>query len=243
MFFRLARNRNFWITLFTDVCLVLAAYYCAYLIRFDGVVPDGQRMLFFHTAWWILLLKVGCFIGFDLYKGMWRYFSVHDVINVVKACVLAFVLTAMILLGLHRSDGFSRSVYLIDMILCLLFIGGFRLAIRLALVSQHESWRRIFFRKYNPRLKNMLIVGAGSAGEKLLRELNENANLDYDVVGFVDDDPKSSSRPCTACRCSAHCRSWGRSSASTGCTRSPSRCRPHRPGRCAGSSASAKAPG
>jgi FlaA1/EpsC-like NDP-sugar epimerase len=190
MFYRLARNRNFWITLLGDVCLVLAAYYCAYLIRFEGSVAAGQRMLFLQTAWWMVLLKIGCFLGFDLYKGMWRYFSIHDVINVVKACVLAFVLTAMMILALHRFDGFSRSVFLIDMLLCLLFVGGFRLAIRLALASRHKTWKGRVIRKHNPHLKNMVIVGAGSAGEKLLRELNENPELNYDVVGFVDDDPK-----------------------------------------------------
>lgn len=189
MLYRSTRNRNFWITMLSDVCLVLAAYYCAYLIRFDGVVPHGQQTTFFQTARWILLIKIACFFGFDLYKGMWRYFSLHDLMNMVKACVLAFAVTAIIILCVHRFEGFSRSVFLIDMLLCLLLIGGFRLAIRMTLANGHKSWKGFIVRKRDPRLKNMVIVGAGSAGEKLLRELNENSSLGYDVVGFVDDDP------------------------------------------------------
>jgi FlaA1/EpsC-like NDP-sugar epimerase len=189
MLYRLARNRNFWITLLGDVCLVIGSYYAAFLIRFEGGVPSLQLTNFFLTVWWILLLKIACFFLFDLYKGMWRYFSLHDLIKMVKACLLAFAATAILILGLHRFNGFSRSVYLIDLLLCLLFVGGFRLSIRMVLANQHQGWKRFIIRKHNPRIKNMVIVGAGSAGEKLLRELNENMNLDYDVVGFVDDDP------------------------------------------------------
>lgn len=189
MLHRSARNRNFWITLLGDACLVLAAYYCAYLVRFDGIVPYGQQMNFFQTTWWVLPLKVSCFFKFDLYKGMWRYFSLHDLMNMVKACVLASAVTAIIILCFHRFEGFSRSVFLIDMLLCLLLIGGFRLSIRMVSTNHPKGWKRLVIGRHNPRLKNMVIVGAGSAGEKLLRELNENTSLEYDVVGFVDDDP------------------------------------------------------
>jgi FlaA1/EpsC-like NDP-sugar epimerase len=190
MIYRLAQNRNFWITFVGDVCLVFAAYYCAYLIRFDGHVPILHKTVFFQTASWILLLKLCCFFGFDLYKGMWRYFSLHDLINVVKANLLAFATTAIIILAMNRFEGFSRSVFVIDLILSLLFIGGYRLAIRLVLTHQQKGWNGFVPKKHNPHLKNLVIVGAGSAGEKLLREMNENSSLDFDVVGFVDDDPK-----------------------------------------------------
>jgi FlaA1/EpsC-like NDP-sugar epimerase len=189
MFHGLARNRNFWITIIGDACLVLAAYYGAYLIRFEGILPISEQKAFLFTAWWIVLLKIACFFGFKLYKGMWRYFSLYDLMNMVKACVLAFAVTAIMILCVHRFEGFSRSVFFIDMLLCLLLIGGFRLAIRMTLANGYKSWKGFIIRKRNSRLKNIVIVGAGSAGEKLLREVNENNSLGYDVVGFVDDDP------------------------------------------------------
>jgi FlaA1/EpsC-like NDP-sugar epimerase len=190
MFYRLARNRNFWITFLGDVCLVLLAYYCAYLIRFEGVVPADHQVIYLQTAWWILIMKTGCFFGFDLYRGMWRYFSVHDLINMAKACLLSFVMMIFIILSVYRFEGFSRSVFVIDLLLCVLIIGGFRMTIRLFLVRRIKDWKHYIIRKRNTNVKKMVIVGAGSAGEKLLRELHENRDLDFDVMGFVDDDPK-----------------------------------------------------
>ena len=124
-----------------------------------------------------------------MYKGMWRYFSLHDLVNMVKACLLAFAVTTIIILSVHRFEGFSRSVFFIDLLLCLIFIGGFRLSIRMLLANGHKGWRGLVIQKHIPHMKNMVIVGAGDAGEKLLRELNENSDLKFDVVGFVDDNP------------------------------------------------------
>jgi FlaA1/EpsC-like NDP-sugar epimerase len=188
MFSRFTRNRHFWITLFGDVCLVLAAYYCAHLIRFEGRVPHEHLTLFLQTAWWILVLKIVCFFWFDLYKGMWRFFSLYDLVNMVKACVLALTVTVITVLVVYRFKGFSRSVFLIDMLLCLFFIGGYRLAIRMALTDHHNGANRLMIRKHHPHLKKMVIVGAGNAGEILYREIRDNPSLAYDVVGFVDDD-------------------------------------------------------
>jgi FlaA1/EpsC-like NDP-sugar epimerase len=189
MLYRFARNRNYWITLLGDVILVVVSYFCAYLIRFEWAVPDGQKAKFFQTVWWILMLKISCFVGFDMYKGMWRYYSLHDLFNMVKACVFAFVVTAIMVLGLHRFEGFSRSVFVIDLLICMLCVGGFRLSVRIVLAHHHKGWPPFVIRRHNHRLKNMVVVGAGDAGEKLLREMKENANLDYDVVGIVDDNP------------------------------------------------------
>lgn len=190
MLYQSTRSGNIAITLFGDALLVLAAYYGAYLIRFEGSVPPEYQDQFFQTAWWILVLKIVCFFGFDLYKGIWRYFSLHDLVNVAKACALAFTVTVLTVLVFYRFEGFSRSVFLIDMLLCLLFIGGFRLAVRITLADHHMGSNRVIIRKRNPRLKKIVIVGAGDAGEILFREIRDNSSLAYDVVGFIDDNPQ-----------------------------------------------------
>ena len=189
MIYRLTKNSHFWVTLLGDVVLVLLAYYCAYLIRFEGAISPEVMAIFIHTAWWICLLKISCFFVFDMYKGMWRYFSLHDLINLIKACLLAFGITTIIILSLHRFEGYSRSVFFIDLLLCMVFTGGFRLSIRIVLANDKKDFRGIVLQKYVSHMKNLLIVGAGNAGEKLLRELNENSELKFDVVGFIDDDP------------------------------------------------------
>jgi FlaA1/EpsC-like NDP-sugar epimerase len=172
-----------------DILMFLVAYYGAYLIRFEGNIPADQQALFWQTVWWMAPLKIVCFFWFDLYKGMWRYFSVHELMNTVKACTLAFAVTVIIILGVYRFGGFSRSVFLMDQVLSILLVGGFRLAIRLVLVDGGKGRRWFGIEKFKRHLKNMVIIGAGSAGEKLLREIYENTTLNYNVVGFVDDDP------------------------------------------------------
>ncbi len=189
MIYRLTKNSHFWLTFLGDTALVMAAYYCAYLIRFDGVLTLEQRANFINTVWWIFPLKIACFFVFDMYRGMWRYFSLYDLINVIKACIVAFGAIIVIILSLNRFEGFSRSVFFIDLLLSMAFVIGFRLSIRLLLANGYKGWRGQIIQKYTPHMKNMVIVGAGDAGEKLLRELKENEGLAYDVVGFVDDNP------------------------------------------------------
>lgn len=190
MLYRLSRNHNFWITLFGDAILILVAYYLAYIIRFEGNLPLHHKEIYFQTAFWVSMLKLACFFWFDLYKGMWRYFSIYDLMKLIKACLTAFAATTAIILIVYRFEGFSRSVFIIDILLCIFLIGGYRIAIRIVLAHKHKGWRGFIIRKHNSQLKNMVIVGAGNAGEKLLREMNENSNLAYDVVGFVDDQPE-----------------------------------------------------
>ena len=186
MFSRLTRNRNLWIMLLCDCLLVCGVYYLAYFMRFDGRVPPTHLQIFYKTVWWILPLKLGLFFAFDMYKGMWRYFGLHDVFNILKACAAAFALTVVLLLALDRFTGYSRSVFAIDFILCLMFVGGLRLLIR---ISHSPLAPAVVFKKKNTPVERFLIIGAGSAGEQLLREIRGNPALAYDVVGFIDDMP------------------------------------------------------
>ncbi|MCJ7494622.1 MAG: hypothetical protein MUP68_10345 [Deltaproteobacteria bacterium] len=100
----------------------------------------------------------------------------------------------MTILFIYRFQGFPRSVFIIDGFLTFIFIGGIRTVIRL-LLSEKE--RGLYFLFHNPfskgkitkPKKRLLIIGAGDAGEKMLREIHDNPRLNYEVVGFLDDDP------------------------------------------------------
>jgi FlaA1/EpsC-like NDP-sugar epimerase len=91
----------------------------------------------------------------------------------------------IIILTIFRFEGFSRSIFVIDFTLCLAAISGLRLLIRI--FQAPLSLGRV--RKENSPVQRFLIIGANSAGEKLLREIKENPSLAYDVVGFIDDMP------------------------------------------------------
>jgi FlaA1/EpsC-like NDP-sugar epimerase len=174
--------------LFGDILIILFALYFSYFLRFEGNIPPRIMDNFSYTVIWIIPVKLLCLIFFDLYKGMWRYTGIYDLWNLIKACVASSGATLLILLISVRFVGFPRSVFFIDFLLTILLIGGFRMGIRLFYQQQSKSINGVFLRKENKMLKRVLVVGAGDAGEKLLREIKENQNLHYDVVGVLDDD-------------------------------------------------------
>lgn len=78
------RSRNFYLILFADACLIVAAYFLAYFLRFEGEIPSGEWMNFKNTVPYFLALKLIIFMAFGLYVGMWRYTSLVDLLNVLK---------------------------------------------------------------------------------------------------------------------------------------------------------------
>jgi FlaA1/EpsC-like NDP-sugar epimerase len=170
-----------------DFLLIFLSYYFAYYLRFEGSIPPGEMANFLWTVMWIVPVKLIGLIFFDLYKGMWRYTSLHDLLNLIKACVASSSIIMVVLLISTRFIGFPRSVFIIDFLLTFLLLGGFRLGIRLY-YHQKSSSGSLFFDASASNYKRLLIVGAGDASEKLLREIRENGTLQYDVVGLLDDD-------------------------------------------------------
>lgn len=182
------RKLNFWIVLGVDLLLLATAHLLAYVIRFDGIVPPEQRGNIATALGFLLPVKLVLFHFFGLYRGMWRYTSLADMVNILKACVMAGFITLGGILLLNRFEGFSRSVFVLDALLTFLFIAGFRISLRLS--SQSAFCLRFFFREETgkrQRRKRLLIIGAGDAAEKVAREIHDNKGLPYMVAGFLDD--------------------------------------------------------
>ncbi len=187
----LLRNRHFWMILILDLGLLYFAYYFSYYIRFEGEIPSGHAATFERTVWLIVSFKLACFILFGLYRGMWRYMSIPDLLNLIKATLVSSGIIVLAILLLHRFQGFARSVFIIDASLTVLFIGGARLVIRIFLTQANPSnggFALSFLSGKAVGFKRLLIIGAGDAGEKMYRELRDNPNLNYHIVGFLDDD-------------------------------------------------------
>ncbi len=189
--------KNFFIVLAVDFFIVAASFYGAHLVRFDFDIPMIRTYL---SIGWVLplvvTLKIIIFYFFDLYRGMWRYTSLADLFNIIKASTLSTLVIISIVLFTTRFHGFSRSVFVIDWCLTILFISAFRLSVRVYFehFSKETSWKGVFstvlglLPKVQPNRKNLLIIGAGDCGEKIYREIRDNARLQYNVVGFLDDD-------------------------------------------------------
>lgn len=172
------------------------AFYFAYLIRFDFTIPKQFSISLYRMLPFVLITKIVIFYFFDLYCGMWRYTSISDLFNIIKASSLGTLLIVSFILFSTGFHGFSRSVFIIDWCLTILFVSGIRLCIRLYFehVSDEELgsipiWKTLStFKRKHGDCKRLLIIGAGNCGEKIYREIHDNARLQYRVVGFLDDD-------------------------------------------------------
>ncbi|HEV8136990.1 MAG TPA: hypothetical protein VGP85_20110 [Pyrinomonadaceae bacterium] len=169
-----------------DVILVTLSYWSAYAIKFGSFSNSPAWTLFIRTLPLLVFVKMSVFLVMGVYRGLWRYTSLGDLIVFLKAVVLSSAGSVMVILFLFRFQGFSRTAFLIDGVLTFLFLAGSRLAFRL-------------FRQMLPvaGVKNgrrVLIYGAGDGGELLLRELRNNADLNLAPIGFLDDDPAKSGK-------------------------------------------------
>jgi len=180
-------NKNFWVMLTGDVFLLVAAYVLSYLLRFEFSLSTIDLAVLKKSIIPIVACKLIFFYWFKLYRGMWRYTSISDLINIIKATLVSSATIIAGILILFRFQGFPRSVFVIDAVLTLIFISGFRLIVRLFFTSDHNSLT-IFHKNSEEKGLRLLIIGAGDAGEKMLREIRDNARLKYEIVGFLDDD-------------------------------------------------------
>jgi len=169
---------------FLDVVLVILSYWSAYAINFPPSSPAWK--LFIRTLPVIVFVKMAVFLAMGVYRGLWRYTSMSDLIVFTKAVVLSSVGSLLVLLFAFRFEGYSRKVFVIDAVLMFLFLAGSRLAFRV-------------FRQLVPAVnkqngRRVLIYGAGDGGELLLRELRNNGELRMAPIGFLDDDPAKSGK-------------------------------------------------
>jgi len=182
--------------------LVILAHVIAFAasLAFSFLVANNMQ---FRQEWLIeqypllllftLAVKLPVFGFFKQYRGWWRYVSISDLLGILRAALVSTLIIVTIwfvvmlripavrhALPLGIAD-ISQGVFMADLFGTILLPAGLRMIIRL----YHEEFRSVEGR----RLKRFLIVGAGNAGEALLREIHRMPVIQYDVVGFIDDDP------------------------------------------------------
>lgn len=156
--------------------------------RRDWLVEQYPFLLLFFLA-----VKLPAFALFKQYRGWWRYVSISDLLGILRASLVSTLIivavwfTVILQVPAVRHAlppgiaAVSQGVFMADLFGTILLPAGLRMIIRL----YHEEFRTTESR----RLKRFLIVGAGNAGEALLREIHRMPVAQYDVVGFIDDDP------------------------------------------------------
>ena len=169
----------------------------AFLLRFDfSTVKDvavgrpDWLGLHFPVVLFIVPMKFLVFQHFGLYRGWWRYVGMRDLLAALKAtwvstaCFLGFVYILQYVGGtfleMKLLPSWPRSIFLLDLMLTIGMVCGVRILVRF----YYEAWRPIA----KEGLKRLVIIGAGDAGETVLRQIRRTPVEQYEVVGFVDDD-------------------------------------------------------
>jgi UDP-GlcNAc:undecaprenyl-phosphate GlcNAc-1-phosphate transferase len=166
---------------FLDAFLITLAYYSAWALLYRNFEESTSWDLFLHTLPLLVLIKLGAFLAVGVYRGLWRYTSIGDVITFGKGVILGSAASMLAVLAIYRFEGFSRKVFFVDALLLLLAVMGSRMAFRLI--------RQVLPAVAAQDSRKVLIYGAGDGGEMVLRELNNNPEWSLQAVGFIDDDP------------------------------------------------------
>ena len=167
-----------------DIALVALSVWLAFLIRFDGAVPSHFFPFIFRIAALAAFFTALIFYFSGLYSFSWSYVSTNELVLLFKSSTASFtLLTVTLYLSSYFPHfvNFPRSTIFISYILSFIFCGGLRLAKRIYLQAKGLGDK-------NGR-RRTLIVGAGDAGEQILRSILSSKNSHYHLVGFIDDNP------------------------------------------------------
>ena len=187
------KNPKLYLMIFSDALIFTASIIVSYLFRFELSLSPIYIQQIKAVLLWIVPLKILVFLFIGAYRGMWRYTSIRDFWLLARACLLSTLLILAVILYMSGFKGYSRAIFILDGVLTFLLVGGKLMAIRSYFAGfGNPTIKEDLFPKIT--YKNVLIIGAGSAGEKILREIFENNQLRYKVVGFIDDDPQKNGR-------------------------------------------------
>ena len=170
-----------------DAVLVAAAYYLAFRLRFldaSGGIPERYDHMLATSIGFVVVGQLIVFNIFGLYEKWWRYFRLPDMIAVLRACAISTAILAITFLLLKPfDDQIPRSVVVSNFLLTVFLVGGARLLARMILVER-------LARRDVRGARRVLVIGAGSGGQMVARELQLNPNLGAKAIGFLDDDPR-----------------------------------------------------
>lgn len=184
MFRRKASWLSFSAFLF-DLLAVVASWLVAYLIRFNGIVPADFLRGAFNALGWTLPVYALMFHTFGLYRGLWVFASLPDLMRISKAVVGGSLVIMVGAVMFQPNPIIPRSVLLLSPILLFLIMGGARALYR----ATKEFY---LYGGLVGQGKPVLVIGAGTAGANLARELSRSG--EWRLVGLLDDEKTKQGR-------------------------------------------------
>jgi FlaA1/EpsC-like NDP-sugar epimerase len=175
--------RVIWQVLGDILLMNLAAVFALALRYMPAPIPTSDWRFYARCAFFLTLFRLLIFWRFKLYKIYWRYVGVRDLLAVAQGVTLSSIIFFLPLL-LAGQLQYPRAVVVMEWLLVILCVGGLRLSLRVS-STLHSG-----LRAERGALQRLLIVGAGDHAEALAREVGRHPNLNFRLVGFVDDDAR-----------------------------------------------------
>ncbi len=182
-----------------DGAIILIALLLAYAVRFEGSLPRFYLKQLVLLAPYVVLLRLGVYMAFGVYRLLWRYISLKDLPRIAGA--IAAGTAALILFragfpwflratGLTFNESFTRIPYGI-LIMEMVFSFGGAVAIRLLwrVLTERKARVQKLATRSPVAAKRALLIGAGSAGVMISKEVAANPAVGFEILGFLDDDP------------------------------------------------------
>lgn len=170
------------LALFHDLLMIPLAWLGAFWLR-DNLefIPKESVLVILQNLPFVMGIQTATFLAFHLYRGMWRYSSMADLMRIVKSVLLGTALTLFVLFVMNQLAGLPRSVLVLYPLLLLSFLSASRIIVR-AVRDPKQTVGAL--------QKPVLVIGAGPAAESLVRDLlRRQATNDFFPVGMIDDDP------------------------------------------------------
>ncbi len=189
-----------WPVLLHDGLAIPTAWLGAYWFRFNlDQIPDiflDQAIAMLPI---VLVWHLAFFVIFGVHRGAWRFTSTHDLSTILKSVLVGTGVVAATVFTITGLVAVPRSVFPLHGLFLIGLLIGTRIVYRLFRDNQVRRGKG----------KRILIVGAGAAGDMLVKDIRRNQELDYDIVGFIDDDPAKKGREIQGVRVLDRCASIG----------------------------------
>jgi len=168
-----------------DFFVIAFAYYLAFALRFEFYLSESLMKSYLTSLPIVVTATYVGFFLFGLYRGLWRYTGLEDLVRIAKGVAAATVLSMTGLIFFYHFIGYSRIAFVAYGVLLFLGVAGSRLSFRLFGLAVSRTRKEKI---------PVLVYGAGDGGEVVVRECRTNSQLEYQPIGFLDDDPRKEGR-------------------------------------------------
>ncbi|MBN2412644.1 polysaccharide biosynthesis protein [candidate division KSB1 bacterium] len=179
------KNKRLLQDLFINIVLFCASYIIAFLVTYYGKLPPESFRIIQITLPVVLVVRITIFFVFQVFSGQWRDASISDMVAIGKSVTLSSVIIALIIYFIFNIKSIPVTLYIVDWLVITILTGFTRFSQRLI--------NELIVKK-SDKVKRVLIVGAGSIGKRLIKEMKSNWEMGYTPVALVDDNPAKVNR-------------------------------------------------